>query len=126
MVDRPVRSKPVSRVSSLLGKFVLDAESAILLRDAATAAATNPERITAAYGGVTATFYLTLLCLSAGTMMLKTPLVTQLGAQFRKGAGPRRERAYTYYYLSATLGALAAGLTVGAVGQNMGWHYGFP
>jgi POT family proton-dependent oligopeptide transporter len=38
---------------------------------------------------------------------------------------PRREGAYTYYYLGISVGAMLSGFIVGIVAQTFGWHLGF-
>ena len=38
---------------------------------------------------------------------------------------PRRDRAYSIFYVGINLGAFLAPLVCGTLGEGVGWHYGF-
>lgn len=65
---------------------------------------------------------LTLIIIGSGAF---TPnLATQVGALY-EGADPRRDSAFSLYYLGINIGAFIAPLICGTVGEIFGWHYGF-
>lgn len=65
---------------------------------------------------------LALLCIGNG--FFKPNISTQVGGLYEKG-DPRRDRAYTIFYMGINAGALLAPLVCGTLGQKLGWHYGF-
>jgi POT family proton-dependent oligopeptide transporter len=71
-----------------------------------------------------AAFYAAIAGLIAGNALMKSTLVVLCGETMRPD-DPRREAAYTYYYLGIALGAMLSGVAVGAVAQRFGWHVGF-
>ena len=71
-----------------------------------------------------ALFFVALLFLIAGNGCFKPNLCTQVGALYPVG-DPRRDRAYSVYYVGVNVGAFIAPLICGTLGQTMGWHYGF-
>jgi len=71
-----------------------------------------------------AAFYAAIAGLIAGNALMKSTLVVLCGETMRPD-DPRREAAYTYYYLGIALGAMLSGVAVGAVAQSFGWHVGF-
>ncbi|MEO0501346.1 MAG: MFS transporter [Pseudomonadota bacterium] len=70
------------------------------------------------------TFYGALLCLVVGNMLMKSPLIVLMGELFDE-ADPKREAAFSYYYLSISVGSLFAGLVIGTLAQSAGWDAGF-
>jgi POT family proton-dependent oligopeptide transporter len=69
-------------------------------------------------------FLLALLFLILGNGCFKPNLASQVGGLYPEG-DPRRDRAYTIYYMGVNLGAFFAPLICGTLGQVYGWHYGF-
>lgn len=65
---------------------------------------------------------LTLICLGAGLFKSNaSSLLSQLFAS----DDPRREAGFAYFYMGINIGAIAAPLAIGWVGQQLGWHWGF-
>src|SRR3954467_7413595 len=71
-----------------------------------------------------ALFFLALLTLILGNGAFKPNISTQVGGLYAPG-DPRRDRAYTIFYVGVNLGAFLAPLVCGTLGEVVGWHYGF-
>jgi POT family proton-dependent oligopeptide transporter len=69
-------------------------------------------------------FLVALLFLILGNGAFKPNISTQVGGLYPDG-DPRRDGAYTIYYMGINLGAFLAPLICGTLGQKLGWHYGF-
>ena len=54
----------------------------------------------------------------------KPNVSTQVGSLYAPG-DPRREPAYSIYYLGINIGAFLAPLIAGTLGGEVGWRYGF-
>ncbi len=67
-------------------------------------------------------FALTFLILGNGAF--KPNISTQVGALYAPG-DPRRDRAFSIFYVGINLGAFLAPLICGTLGEEVGWHYGF-
>jgi POT family proton-dependent oligopeptide transporter len=67
-------------------------------------------------------FALTALILGSGCF--KPNISTQVGGLYAAG-DPRRDRAYSIFYVGINLGAFLAPLVCGTLGEGVGWHYGF-
>ena len=67
---------------------------------------------------------LALLLLILGIGAFKPNVSVQVGALYRAG-DPRRDRAYSIFYLGINIGALVAPLVCGTLAAQYGWHYGF-
>ena len=65
-----------------------------------------------------------LLFLIAGNGCFKPNISTQVGSLYAEG-DPRRDRAFTIFYMGINLGAFFSPLVCGTLGQLYGWHYGF-
>ena len=65
---------------------------------------------------------LTLLIIGSGAF--KPNISTQVGGLYASG-DPRRDRAYSIFYVGINLGAFLAPLVCGTLGEAAGWHYGF-
>jgi POT family proton-dependent oligopeptide transporter len=65
-----------------------------------------------------------LLLLILGNGAFKPNISTQVGALYAPG-DPRRDRAYSVFYVGINLGAFLAPLVCGTLGEEIGWHYGF-
>jgi POT family proton-dependent oligopeptide transporter len=69
-------------------------------------------------------FFPALLFLILGNGAFKPNISTQVGSLYPPG-DPRRDRAFTIFYMGINLGAFFSPLVCGALGQRLGWHYGF-
>lgn len=69
-------------------------------------------------------FYTGLAFIVIGVGLLKANISTMVGGLYSKG-DIRRDKAFTIFYIGINLGALLAALSVGYVGEVIGWHYGF-
>jgi POT family proton-dependent oligopeptide transporter len=69
-------------------------------------------------------FLFGLLFIIAGNGCFKPNISTQVGSLYAPG-DPRRDRAYTIFYMGINLGAFFSPLICGTLGQKFGWHYGF-
>lgn len=69
-------------------------------------------------------FLLALLFLILGNGCFKPNVSTQVGNLYPAG-DPRRDGAFTIFYMGINLGALFSPLVCGTLGQRYGWHYGF-
>ncbi|MGE5538027.1 MAG: peptide MFS transporter [Gemmatimonas sp.] len=73
---------------------------------------------------VEALFLFALLALILGNGCFKPNISTQVGALYAPG-DPRRDRAFSVFYVGINLGAFLAPLVCGTLGERAGWHYGF-
>jgi proton-dependent oligopeptide transporter, POT family len=69
-------------------------------------------------------FLVALLVLILGNGAFKPNISTQVGALYAAG-DPRRDRAYSIFYVGINLGAFLAPLACGTLGEEFGWHFGF-
>jgi POT family proton-dependent oligopeptide transporter len=69
-------------------------------------------------------FLLALLFLILGNGAFKPNISSQVGQLYAPG-DPRRDRAYSIFYVGINLGAFLAPLVSGTLGERVGWHYGF-
>lgn len=69
-------------------------------------------------------FLLALFFLILGNGCFKPNISTQVGNLYAEG-DPRRDRAFTIFYMGVNLGAFFSPLVCGTLGQVYGWHYGF-
>lgn len=69
-------------------------------------------------------FYLGLGLIVTGVGCLKPNISTMVGGLYAQN-DDRRDKAFTIFYIGINVGALIAGILVGSVGVNYGWHYGF-
>jgi POT family proton-dependent oligopeptide transporter len=69
-------------------------------------------------------FLLALLLLVLGVGCLKGNLASQVGALYAPGDG-RATDAFQIYYIGISVGAFFAPLVCGALGEEVGWHWGF-
>lgn len=65
-----------------------------------------------------------LAFLILGNGCFKPNISTQVGSLYEAG-DPRRDRAFTIFYMGVNLGAFFSPLVCGTLGQIYGWHYGF-
>ncbi|MFI9614811.1 peptide MFS transporter [Streptomyces sp. NPDC052023] len=71
------------------------------------------------------TFYFGLLLVAIGSGLLKSNISTMVGHLYDGPNDPRRDGGFTVFYMGINLGAFAAPLIIGTVGQNVNWHLGF-
>ncbi|MBM3287042.1 MAG: peptide MFS transporter [Candidatus Eisenbacteria bacterium] len=69
-------------------------------------------------------FFVALMFLILGNGAFKPNISTQVGGLYPAG-DPRRDRAFTIFYMGINLGAFFSPLICGTLGQRLGWHYGF-
>ena len=69
-------------------------------------------------------FLFALIALILGNGCFKPNMSAQVGTLYQHG-DPRRDRAYSIFYVGINLGAFLAPLVCGTLGQEVGWHYGF-
>src|SRR6201989_3617041 len=69
-------------------------------------------------------FLLALTMLILGNGAFKPNMSAQVGGLYAPG-DPRRDRAYSIFYVGINLGAFLAPLVCGTLGEKAGWHYGF-
>lgn len=69
-------------------------------------------------------FYTGLLLIVLGVGGLKPNISTMVGGLYKQG-DIRRDKGFTIFYIGINIGAAAASLAVGYVGEEIGWHYGF-
>ena len=70
-------------------------------------------------------FYTGLVLIVMGVGMLKPNISTMVGGLYPKNEQNKRDMGFYIFYMGINLGAAAAALAVGYVGENIGWHYGF-
>lgn len=69
-------------------------------------------------------FFVALFVLVLGNGAFKPNISAQVGMLYPEG-DPRRDAAFTLFYMGINLGAFIAPLVCGTLGQRYGWHYGF-
>jgi len=72
----------------------------------------------------TATFMLGLILIIIGTGFFK-PCVSVMVGQLYGENDPRRDSAFTIFYMGINVGAFFSGIGAGTLGEKVGWHYGF-
>lgn len=70
------------------------------------------------------TFYFGLALLVIGNGFFK-PNISSLIGRFYKEGDPKRDGAFTIFYMGINIGAFLTPLTCGAIGEIEGWKYGF-
>jgi len=69
-------------------------------------------------------FFLALLLLILGNGLFKPNVSTQVGNLYPPG-DPRRDGAFTIFYMGINLGAFLTNLVCGTLAAVKGWHWGF-
>jgi POT family proton-dependent oligopeptide transporter len=71
----------------------------------------------------------TLLYLGLGLLVIGNgffkPNISSLIGRFYAPGDPRRDGAFTIFYMGINIGAFLAPLTCGAIAEQVGWNYGF-
>lgn len=70
------------------------------------------------------TYYPALGVIILGCGFIKANISTAVGTLYEKN-DPRRDGAYTIFYMGINLGAMLAPLVCGTLGEKYGWGYGF-
>ncbi|MET9085247.1 oligopeptide:H+ symporter [Streptomyces sp. NPDC004237] len=71
------------------------------------------------------TFFAGLGLVAIGSGLLKANISTMVGHLYDGPDDPRRDGGFTLFYIGINLGAFAAPLVIGTVGENYDWHLGF-
>ncbi|MGW1030011.1 oligopeptide:H+ symporter [Streptomyces sp. NPDC002577] len=71
------------------------------------------------------TFFAGLGLVALGSGLLKANISTMVGQLYDGPDDPRRDGGFTLFYVGINLGAFAAPLIIGTVGENVNWHLGF-
>lgn len=69
-------------------------------------------------------FFLALILLIIGNGAFKPNISTQVGNLYQQG-DPRRDGAFTYFYMGINLGAFLCNFVCGTLAALYGWQYGF-
>src|SRR6185503_19894235 len=69
-------------------------------------------------------FFAGLVLIVMGTGLLK-PNISAIVGDLYPEAGARRDAGFSIFYMGINVGALIAPLITGALGERVGWHYGF-
>jgi proton-dependent oligopeptide transporter, POT family len=69
-------------------------------------------------------FLIALLLIAFGCGAFKPNISTQVGELYAPD-DPRRDRAYSIFYVGINIGAFFAPLVCGTLGERLGWPYGF-
>ncbi|MGV9269875.1 peptide MFS transporter [Kitasatospora sp. NPDC003701] len=73
----------------------------------------------------TASFFIGMAFIAVGSGLLKANISTMVGHLYDGPNDPRRDGGFTIFYMGINLGAFAAPLVIGTVGQKVDWHLGF-
>jgi len=73
----------------------------------------------------TASFYAGLGLVALGSGLLKANISTMVGHLYDGPDDSRRDGGFTLFYIGINVGAFAAPLTIGTVGEEVDWHLGF-
>lgn len=71
------------------------------------------------------TFFAGLGLVAIGSGLLKANISTMVGHLYDGPDDPRRDGGFTLFYIGINLGAFAAPLVIGTIGENVDWHLGF-
>ncbi|WP_406450849.1 oligopeptide:H+ symporter [Streptomyces sp. NBC_00876] len=71
------------------------------------------------------TFFAGLALVALGSGLLKANISTMVGHLYDGPDDPRRDGGFTVFYMGINLGAFAAPLIIGTIGEKVNWHLGF-
>ncbi|TPQ18745.1 oligopeptide:H+ symporter [Streptomyces sporangiiformans] len=71
------------------------------------------------------TFFAGLGLVAIGSGLLKANISTMVGHLYDGPDDPRRDGGFTVFYMGINLGAFAAPLVIGTIGETVDWHLGF-
>ncbi len=97
-------------------KEYLDKETQLLKQEIVAGKKTQP--------GQSILLYVGLSLLVTGNGFFKPNISSMIGRFYPQG-DPRRDRAFTIFYMGINTGAFIAPLTCGYVAETQGWRYGF-
>jgi proton-dependent oligopeptide transporter, POT family len=69
-------------------------------------------------------FFAGLVLIVLGTGLLKANIASIVGQLYGRD-DPRRDGGFSIFYMGINIGALAAPIVCGYLGQKIGWHWGF-
>ena len=69
-------------------------------------------------------FFLGLILIAMGTGLLKPNISAIVGGLYPEG-GARQDAGFAIFYMSFNFGAFVAPFITGALGERVGWHWGF-
>jgi len=69
-------------------------------------------------------FYGAMILLMLGNGFFKPNISTVVGSLYEEN-DPRRDGGFTIFYMGINVGAFFSPLVCGALGEKIGWHYGF-
>src|SRR5262245_41306964 len=69
-------------------------------------------------------FFVGLILIVLGTGLLKPNISAIVGDLYPEG-GARRDAGFSIFYMGINIGAFAAPLITGYLGERVGWHWGF-
>lgn len=72
-----------------------------------------------------ATFFAGLVLVALGSGLLKANISTMVGHLYKGPKDPRRDGGFTLFYIGINIGAFLAPLSIGTLGENVNWHFGF-
>lgn len=70
------------------------------------------------------TFYTCIAFIVAGNGFFKPNISTMVGTLYKQG-DPRRDGAFTIFYMGINIGAFLSPIICGIIGERYGYHYGF-
>ncbi|MFJ9040540.1 peptide MFS transporter [Streptomyces sp. NPDC102406] len=70
-------------------------------------------------------FFAGMALVALGSGLLKANISVMVGHLYKGPEDPRRDGGFTLFYIGINLGAFLAPLTIGTVGENVNWHFGF-
>ncbi len=71
------------------------------------------------------TFFIGLILIALGTGLLKPNVSAMVGQLYSADAGARKDAGYSIFYMGINTGAFIGQLICGALGEKIGWHWGF-
>ena len=69
-------------------------------------------------------FFAGLILIILGVGLLKPNISSMVGGLYERG-DIRRDKGFAIFYIGINIGAVLAGIIVGSVAEEYGWHYGF-
>lgn len=103
---------------------LLDSELTLNNGSLLAAGTTLDEAVVVQDGMALNVFFLALALISVGVGFLK-PNISTLVGQLYGTDDPRRDSGFTIFYMGINIGAFAATLLCGWLGETYGWNYGF-
>lgn len=108
--------KPLEKLTDRLQEEFLGKEMELLDKEIAAGRTVT--------GGNNILLFAGLALLVVGNGFFKPNISSMIGRFYPQG-DPRRDRAFTIFYMGINTGAFIAPLTCGYVGETIGWKYGF-